>query len=136
MVETFYTTIGQYPTLYDFLAITQDELILCQYHLDNPNMCAKCKTKYFQPTLLSTPLYSGEMLHHMCDSGESPDVSVCRTISTMTSPSVCQSHDLSVFQSEHESTWNSIHPSVCLLSIPSIQPSAHFMVKTTMSIAG
>ena len=35
-LKTFYTTIGQYPTLYDFLAITQDELILWEYHLDIP----------------------------------------------------------------------------------------------------
>ena len=40
---TFYTTIGQYPTLHDFLAITQDELVLWEYHLDNPNMCVKPK---------------------------------------------------------------------------------------------
>ena len=39
--KTFYTTISHYPTLYNFLAITQDELILWEYHLDNPNMCAR-----------------------------------------------------------------------------------------------
>ena len=31
--KTFYATIGQYPTLDGFLAITQDELILWEYHL-------------------------------------------------------------------------------------------------------
>ena len=46
--KTFYTTIGQYPTLYDFLAITQDELILWEYHLDNPNTCVNTTT----PTVL------------------------------------------------------------------------------------
>ena len=39
---------------------------------------------------------SGEVLHHMCDLGESPDVSVYCTISIMTSPSVRQLHDSSV----------------------------------------
>ena len=41
--KPFYTIIGQYPTLHDFLAITQDELILWEYHLDNPNTCANLK---------------------------------------------------------------------------------------------
>ena len=72
----------------------------------------------------------------MCDSGESPDVSVCHTVSTMTSPSVCQSHDLSVCQTRHDFTWKSVHLSVCLLSLLSIQPSAKFMVKIPMSITG
>ena len=40
-LKTFYNTIVQYPTPYDFLAITGDELILWEYHLDNPNRCAK-----------------------------------------------------------------------------------------------
>ena len=35
--KTFYTTIGQYPTLYDYLAITQEDLIHWEHHLDNPN---------------------------------------------------------------------------------------------------
>ena len=42
-LKTFYTTVGQYPTLYDFLAIIQDELILWEHHLDNPNTRAKLK---------------------------------------------------------------------------------------------
>ena len=42
--KTFYTTIAQYPTLYDFVAITQDELILWEYHLDNPNTCVNTTT--------------------------------------------------------------------------------------------
>ena len=37
-LKRFNTTIGQYPTLYDFLTITQEDLILWEYHLDNPNM--------------------------------------------------------------------------------------------------
>ena len=41
LLKTFYTTISQYPTLLSFLTITQDELILWEYHLDNLNMCAK-----------------------------------------------------------------------------------------------
>ena len=84
------------------------------------------KPKFFQPTLLPPPLYSGEMSHHMHDSGESPDVSVCHTISYMTSPSVCQLHDSSVCQPNHESTWKSFYPSVCLSSVLSVQPSAKF----------
>ena len=35
--KTFYTTIGQYPTLYNYLAITREDLICWEYHLDNPN---------------------------------------------------------------------------------------------------
>ena len=35
--KTFYTTIGQYPTLYNYLAITQEDIIHWEYHLDNPN---------------------------------------------------------------------------------------------------
>ena len=71
----------------------------------------------------------------MHDSGESPDVSICHTVSTMTSSSICQLHDSSVCQSKHDSTWKSINPPVCPLSIPSIQPSAKFAVKIPMSIA-
>ena len=32
VVENFYTTIGQYPTLYDFLAITPED-IYCWEHI-------------------------------------------------------------------------------------------------------
>ena len=42
-LKSFYTTISQYPTLYNILAITKDELILWEYYLDNPNTCAKPK---------------------------------------------------------------------------------------------
>ena len=31
--KTFYTTTGQYPTLYDYLAITREDLIRWEYHL-------------------------------------------------------------------------------------------------------
>ena len=34
--KTFYTTIGQYPTLYDYLTITRHDLICWEYHPDNP----------------------------------------------------------------------------------------------------
>ena len=34
--KTFYTTTGQYPTLYDFLAIMRKDLIRWEYHTDNP----------------------------------------------------------------------------------------------------
>ena len=80
------------PTLYDILTITQENLIQWDYHLDNPNMSMKPKF----PTYLLPPLaYSGEVSHHMCDSGESNDMSVCHTIK-MTSQSVCLSHHSSV----------------------------------------
>ena len=73
------------------------------------------------------------MSHHFHDSGESLDVSICHTISNMTSPSICQSHDLSVCELKHDSIWNSIHHSVCPSSVLSIQPST---VKMPKSIAG
>ena len=63
------------------------------------------------------------------------DVSICHTISTMTSPSICQLHDSSVCQPKCDSTWNSVHPSVCLSSVPSAHPSANFMMKKATSIA-
>ena len=34
--KTFYTTTGQYPTLYDLLAITRKDQIHWEYHTDNP----------------------------------------------------------------------------------------------------
>ena len=104
----FLTTIGQYPTLYDFLAIAPKEISHWEYYLTYPNKCVKLNI--FFPTLLPPSLYSGEMLHHMPDSGESLHVSVRHTINNMTSPSICQSHDLSVCQPKCDSTWNSIHP--------------------------
>ena len=125
VVKSFYTTIGQYPTLYDFLTITPKDIFCWEYDLAYPK-CAK--PKIFQRTVLPTPLYewttsvdppkSLEVLHHMCDSGESPDVSICHTTSTMTSLPVCQLHDLSVCQPNHDSTWKSFHLSVCQSSIP------------------
>ena len=41
--KTFYTTIGQYPTLYNYLAITQEDIIHWEYHLDDPNTSANPK---------------------------------------------------------------------------------------------
>ena len=121
--RSFYTIIGQYPTLYDFLAITPKDISHWEYDVAYPNKCVKPNT--FWPTLLPLPLYSGEVSHHMHDSSESQDMTVCHTISTMTYLSICQSHDSSLCQPKHDSTWKSIHPSVCLLSILSIQPSAN-----------
>ena len=115
--KTSYTTIGQYPTLYDFLAIAPKEISHWNHYLTFPSKCVKLNI--FLPTLLPAPLYS----HHMHDSGESQDVSVCHTI-TMTSPSICQLHDSSVCPPKCDSTWNSICPSVCPLSALSVQPSA------------
>ena len=36
-LKTFYTTIGQYSTLYNYLAIMRENLILWEYHIDNLN---------------------------------------------------------------------------------------------------
>ena len=71
----------------------------------------------------------------MHDSGESLDDSVYHTITNMTSPSVCESHDLSVCQPKHDSTWSSVCPSLCPSSVLFIQPSAKFMVIIPTSIA-
>ena len=37
-LKSFYTTIGQYPTLYDFLAIAPEEISHWKYYLMYPNM--------------------------------------------------------------------------------------------------
>ena len=66
-LKIFCTTIGQYPTLYDLLTISQEDLIQWEYHLDIPN--ASVNPKKFQPTLLPPHVYLGEVSHHMCDSG-------------------------------------------------------------------
>ena len=52
--KSFYTTSGQYPTLYNFLAITLKEISCWKYYLMYPNKCAKLKI--FQPTLLQSSL--------------------------------------------------------------------------------
>ena len=39
--KTFYTTTGQYTTLYDYLAITREHLICWEYYLNNPNISVK-----------------------------------------------------------------------------------------------
>ena len=64
----------------------------------------------------------------MHDLDESPDVSICHTACSMTSPSLCQSHDSSVCQPKCDSTWKS--------SVLSVQPSAKFMVKIPTSNPG
>ena len=77
--KTFYTTIGQYSTLYNFLAITQDELILCEYHLDNPNTCA-------------TPKFSDlHYYQHHCTQGR-----CCITCMIQVNSKMCLSVKLSV----------------------------------------
>ena len=61
--KTFYTTIGQYPTLNDFLAIAPKENISLELL---PNVSQQmCQIQYF-PTYMTTPLlYVGEMSQHM-----------------------------------------------------------------------
>ena len=63
--KTFYTTIGQYPTLYDYLAIMREDLIHWEYHLDNPN--TSVNPNFFRSALILPPVYSGEVSHHMHD---------------------------------------------------------------------
>ena len=91
--KTFYTTIGQYPTLYDYLAITREDLFCWENHLDNPNTSAN--PIIFRSTLLPPPFYSGEVSYHMHDSGEANNSLICHT-THKTCPSICQSHQLSV----------------------------------------
>ena len=85
--------------------ISWEDLICWEYHLDNPNMSVN--PKIFQSTLILPPMYSGEMLHHMHDSGEANNSSVCHTSHT-TCPSVCQSCQLSICH-----TTNTTCPSIC-----------------------
>ena len=87
--KTFYTTTGQYPTLYDYLAITREDLIRWEYHLDNPNISVR--PNIFRFTLIPPLVYCGEVSHHMRDSIETYESSVCHT-TNMTCPSVCQPH--------------------------------------------
>ena len=66
-----------------------------------------CQNEKFLTYTATTITVLREMSHQMHDSGESLDVSVFHTV-TMTSPSVCQSHDSSVCQPKHDSTWNCV----------------------------
>ena len=92
-LKRFYTTIGQHPTLYDFLAITQEDLIQWEYHLDNSKTSVNLKS--FQSTPLPPPLYSGKVSHHMHDSGKSDDSFICHT-TIKTCLSICQACQPSV----------------------------------------
>ena len=115
----FYTTIGQYPTLYNFLAITQEDLIHWEYRLDNPNMSVNPRN--FQSTLLPPPLYSGEVSHQMHDSGETNDSPICHT-THKTGLSICQSRQMSICHPT-----NMTCPSVC----QSCQLSVSLTIKMT-----
>ena len=111
--KTYYTTIGQYPTLYDYLAIMREDVIRWEYHLDNPNSVVN--PKIFRSTLLPPSVYPGEVSHHMHDSAETcmrlPRLSCHRYYTSirhtpnMTHPYVCQSRQTS----DHRT---SIHTSV------------------------
>ena len=61
--KRFYTTIGQHPTLYNFLAITQEDLIQWEYHLDNPNMSVNLKFFLINTTTPTTVLWRGVTSH-------------------------------------------------------------------------
>ena len=110
--KTFYTTTGQYPTLYDYLAITREDLIRWEYHLDNPNISVR--PNIFRSTLIPPLVYCGEVSHHMRDSIETYESSVCHT-TNMTCPSICQSHQPSVCH-----TTNMTRPYVCQSHQPSV----------------
>ena len=114
--KTFYTTIGQYPTLYDYLAITREDLIRWEYYLNNPN--TSVKPNIFRSTLIPPSVYPGEVSHHMRDSVETYNSLICHT-TQKTCSSVCQSYQLSICH-----TTNMTCPSVC----QSHQPSDHCTV--------
>ena len=60
VVKTFYATSDQNPALYNFLAITQDELILWEYHLD------VCETEIFLTyTATITFVLKGDVTSHV-----------------------------------------------------------------------
>ena len=122
--KTFFTTIGQYPTLYDYLAIRREDLVHWEYHLlDNPN--TSVNSKKFRYTPILPPLYSGEVLHHMHDSVETYDSLICHT-TNMTCPSICQSCLLSV-----NHTIGAYSPSVCR---PHESPVRHTTMTTRLSV--
>ena len=60
------------------------------------------------------------MSHHIHHSGESLDLSVCHTISNMTSQSACQLHDSSVCQPQMQFHLE-LHPSVSMSVVSSVQ---------------
>ena len=60
--KTFYTTIGQYPTLYDYLAIMREDLICWEYHLDNPNTSVNPIFSLY--TTISTCVLGGGVASH------------------------------------------------------------------------
>ena len=67
--KTFYTTIGQYPTLYDYMDIMREEQLFIRLeHLLHPNTSVNLKP--FRSTLKLPPVYFGEVSHHMRDLDE------------------------------------------------------------------
>ena len=62
-LKTFYTTIGQYPTLYNYLAIMQEDLICREYHLDNPNTSVNPNFSIYINT--STSILCGGVASHV-----------------------------------------------------------------------
>ena len=73
--KRFYTTIGQYPTLYDFLTITREDLIQWEYHLDNPNTSVN-------------PKFFGLLYYHqLCTRGRC-HITCMIQVNQMTCPSV------------------------------------------------
>ena len=143
--KIFYTNIGQYPTLYDFLDIKREELLLLRLeHLQPPNISVLLQLKFYRSTLKLPPVYCGEVSHHMRDSIETYESSVCHT-TNMTCPSVCQSNPQSgchttnmtrpcVCQSRHPSDHRTVHaidPSVCQ---PHESPVRHTTTTTCPSV--
>ena len=143
--KIFYTNIGQYPTLYDFLDIKREELLLLRLeHLQPPNTSVLLQLIFYRYTLKLPPVYCGEVSHHMRDSIETCESSVCHT-TNMTCPSVCQSNPQSgchttnmtrpcVCQSRHPSDHRTVHaidPSICQ---PHESPVRHTTTTTCPSV--
>ena len=78
-LKTFYTTFGQYPTLYDFLAITPKEVSHWKYYLAYHNKCVK-------PNIFDLHYY-----HHISTHRRS-----CITYVIQVNPQMCLSVILSV----------------------------------------
>ena len=55
VVENFYTTIGQYPTLYDFLAIAPKEIFHWNYYLSYPSKSANVTSSLSAEELSKIP---------------------------------------------------------------------------------
>ena len=72
--KTFYTTVGQYPTLYDYLAIMQEDLIHWEYHLDHRNTGVSPKNFQSTCTLGRCPISCVIQVKQMTQSSVIPPI--------------------------------------------------------------